>query len=138
MSMDRVPAQDQLPGDLLVAQPARDQCQHLTFSIGEQHRRMFSALPGWSFGRENRTQRARHRGRVPGPWKVGVPIERDQRRGRDPRREFAAELIGDRPVPTAMYDECGRTYLVQVRSNVVAIDELQQHRRSVGLAASRW
>ena len=84
-----------------------------------------------SLGRERRTQRACHRRPITGPRKVGAPVERDQRRGRDPRRELAAELIGDRAIATAVHDQRGRTYLIQLRSNVVAVRQLQQHRRSL-------
>ena len=130
--MHSVLAQDELSGDLLVAQAARDQRQHLTFSSREQYRRSVSGRAGHSFGRENGTQCARHRIRIAGPWKVGVPGERDQLRRRYPRRELAAEPIGNRAVVTAVYNQRGRTYLAQLRLNVVAIDEFQQHRRSLG------
>ena len=38
VAVHRVVAQDQLIGDLLVAQPRRDQRQHLTLSAGEQRK----------------------------------------------------------------------------------------------------
>ena len=115
--------------------PLRDQRQHLAFSTGEQRRRRVFGHAGRSFGRKRRTQRARHRRPITGPGKVGASVEWDQCRGRDPRRELTAELIGDRAIATAMYDQRGRTYLIQLRSNVVAVRQLQQHRR--GLRARR-
>ena len=135
VAVHRVLAQDQLLGDLLVAQPARDQRQHLALSAGEQHRRRLSGQARRSFGREHRTQRPRHRLPIAGPREVGAPVERDQRRPRDRRRELAAELVGDRAIATAVHHQRRRTYLLQLCADVVAVDELQQRRR--GLRARR-
>ena len=88
--------------------------------------------PAGASGASSRTQRTRHRRPITGPRKVGVPVERDQRRGRDPRRELTAELVGNRAIASAVYDQRGRTYLIQLRPNVVAISQLQQHRRGLG------
>ena len=112
--------------------PLRDQRQHLAFPTGEQHRRRVSGRDGRSCGRERRTQRARHRRPIAGPREVRAPVERDQRRGRDPGRELTAELVGDRAIATAVHDQRGRTHLIQLRSDVVAVDQLQQHRRGLG------
>ena len=54
---------------------------------------------------------------------------------RYPGRELTTQLIGDRAIVAAMYDQRGRTHLIQLRSNVVAVRQLQQHRR--GLRARR-
>ena len=86
-------------------------------------------------GREHRTQRPRHRLPIAGPREVGAPVERDQRRPRDRRRELPAEMVGDGAIAAAVHDERRRPHPLQLRPNVVAVDELQQRRR--GLRARR-
>src|SRR5262249_30141933 len=136
VSVHGVLTQDELLGDLLVAQAARDQRQHLTLSSGERYHRTTSSRASWRLGRERRAQCAHHRVGIAHPREMGVTGERDQLRRRDPGGELAAQPIRDRAVVTAVHDDRGRTYFAELRPDVVAIDELQQDRR--GLWARRF
>src|SRR3954468_3655991 len=60
--VDRVRAENELAGNLPLAQPARDEPEHLTLTAGQQHRRGLALNPlGFGVGHEERAQRANHR-----------------------------------------------------------------------------
>ena len=119
--VDRVRTDNQLLGDLAIAQPLRDQPQHLAFASRQQPGRRLCV--GWAIGSAVHRGRCAHRPDhatgITRPREVGAPLKRDQRRARDPRREAATQPVRNRPVPTPVNDHRGCLHQPQLVANVI-------------------
>src|SRR5215212_6510630 len=131
--MDRVPAHDQLLGDLAVAETDRDELEHLTLASRQQDRRRF---PGRTLRLalhcQYRANRPDHAVGIASPREVGGPLQRNKPRAPDPRGHLATEPVRDGAIPTAVDNQGGGLHEWQLVANVVAIHLLEQGRRRVG------
>lgn len=62
---------------------------------------------------------------------MGTAFQRDQRRSPDAGRELPAEVVGNRAIAPPMHNQRRGAYALQLRSNIVAVDLLQQQRRGL-------
>ena len=133
MTVHRMGTHDQLLGDLTLAEPIRNQSQHLPLASQQQDR---SGFPGRALRRAVRrqhpSQRPDHATGIPRPREVSAPLQRNQRRARDPRSDLATEPIRDRAILTAVDNQRGGLHQRQPVANVVAIHLLKQGRCRVG------
>jgi len=133
VAVDGVPTEKELLGDLALAQPARDERQHLTLTTRQQHRRRLGLDPRvCGVRRQERAQRARHRLRITGPREMSAPLERDQRRSRDRCRQRAALLVWNRAIGATMRNQRRCAHLLQLSANIEAVDQLEQRGCSLG------
>ena len=134
VAVHRVRAQDQLLGDLLIAQPVAISAS-TALSAGEQRRR--APRPGGPEPREPAPSTARaRRSPIASPGEMGVAVERNQRRPRYGAARLPTETVRNGAVATAMHHQRRCMYVLQLCSDVVAVGELQQRGR--GLRARRY
>src|SRR4051794_3226308 len=101
--MDSVRADDQLLGDLTVAETGRDELEHLALASGQQNRGRFPVQArGLALDCRCRAKRPDDAVGIAGPREVGGPLECNKRRARYPGGHLATEPVRDRAVPTAV------------------------------------
>ena len=59
---------------------------------------------------------------------MGAPLQRDQSRARNRGRELTAKVVRNRPIRPPVQNERRRLHVLELTSNVVAVDQLQQLR----------
>ena len=119
--------------------PLRDEPQHLAFASRQQRGRRlcFGRALGRALRRQYRAHRPDHAVGIAGPREVGAPLQRDERRARDPRGDLATEPVRDRAVLAPVDDQRGGLHQRQLVANVIAIDLLEQPAAVSALAAKR-